>query len=293
MNIWSCLLMEVVEPPSLEFLGRQIYGYGSTNDPDDYPAKGVFYVPHGSIVDGRFVRAQTTTRPLALTPEDWRDVKHKERADYTKLWQEFCAAYGNPPIPPGAVRPSWASASPSSSPSSHGAGEDMPAPAMPVVALSQAHRVKLADSPLPFSALVARPVGKQEIARTPAAQAAMKVEWGRLHTKRVWDERVVREWDDVAREARQVGVEASLGYLFGICTEKNSEQPLGHPSRKFKGRVVFPGNRVVNQDWQQAIFEDLGNAPATMDAPPKIATGVHLATRLKWPMLNKPTSRQN
>ena len=61
-------------------------------------------------------------------------------------------------------------------------------------------------------------------------------------------------------------MEASLGYLFGICVEKNSEQPLGHPSRKFKGRVVFQGNRVVSQNWQRAIFEDLGNAPATMDA---------------------------
>ena len=63
------------------------------------------------------------------------------------------------------------------------------------------------------------------------------------------------------------GTEANLGYLFGICTKKNSEQPLGHPPHKFKGRVVFQGNRVFNQDWQRAVFEDLGNAPATMDAP--------------------------
>ena len=82
----------------------------------------------------------------------------------------------------------------------------------------------------------------------------------------MWGEAIVREWDDVANEARQAGVEASLGYLFGLCTEKNSEQPLGHPSRKYKGRVVFQGNRVVSQNWQRAIFEDLGNAPATMDA---------------------------
>jgi hypothetical protein len=57
-----------------------------------------------------------------------------------------------------------------------------------------------------------------------------------------------------------------MGYLFGICVEKNSELPAGHPSRKFKGRVVFQGNRVVDQNWQRAVFEDLGNSPATMDA---------------------------
>ena len=48
--------------------------------------------------------------------------------------------------------------------------------------------------------------------------------------------------------------------------EKNYELPPEHPSRKFKGRVVFQGNRVVNQNWEAAVFQDLGSAPATMDA---------------------------
>ena len=94
----------------------------------------------------------------------------------------------------------------------------------------------------------------------------MKVEWDRLRAKHVWDETIVREWGEVATEARQAGAEANLGYLLGLCTEKNSEQPQGHPSHKYKGRVVFQGSRVVSQNWQRAIFEDLGNAPATMDA---------------------------
>ena len=77
----------------------------------------------------------------------------------------------------------------------------------------------------------------------------MQVEWDRLRAKKVWDETTVREWDDVAAEARAAGTDAraNLGYLFGICVEKNSEQPKGHPSRKYKGRVVFQGNRVFDQ----------------------------------------------
>ena len=114
-------------------------------------------------------------------------------------------------------------------------------PRMPCWSACSDHRQKLAPPSLYPNACVARPVGKAELRTTPAAQAAMKAEWDRLRTKRVWDESVVREWDDVAREARQAGVEANLGYLFGICAEKNSEQPLGHPSRKLKGRVVFQG----------------------------------------------------
>ena len=55
-------------------------------------------------------------------------------------------------------------------------------------------------------------------------------------------------------------------YLFGICVEKNSELPEGHEARKFKYRVVFQGNRVVNQNYEAAMFNDLGSSPATMDA---------------------------
>ena len=57
-----------------------------------------------------------------------------------------------------------------------------------------------------------------------------------------------------------------MGYLFGICVEKNSELAKGDPSRKYKGRVVFQGNRVINQFYDAAIFQDLGSAPATLEA---------------------------
>ena len=55
-----------------------------------------------------------------------------------------------------------------------------------------------------------------------------------------------------------------MGYLFGICVEKNSE--LDESQRKFKYRVVFQGNRVIDQNYEAAIFQDLGSAPATLEA---------------------------
>ena len=55
-----------------------------------------------------------------------------------------------------------------------------------------------------------------------------------------------------------------MGYLFGICVEKNSD--LSAEYRKYKGRVVFQGNKVINQNYESAIFQDLGSAPATMEA---------------------------
>lgn len=44
--------------------------------------------------------------------------------------------------------------------------------------------------------------------------------------------------------------------------------PRFHPTndrRKFKGRIVFQGNRVVNQTWEQAVFDDLGSNPAILE----------------------------
>ena len=61
----------------------------------------------------------------------------------------------------------------------------------------------------------------------------MQGEWDRLRSKVVWDESIVREWSDVAKEAQDAGIEINFGYLFGICVEKNFELPPGHPKRKF------------------------------------------------------------
>ena len=72
------------------------------------------------------------------------------------------------------------------------------------------------------------------------------------------------EWTDIARIARQSGRVIHLGRLFGLCVEKNFELP--DSERKMKYRVVFQGNQVVTETWEVAIFQDMGSAPATMEA---------------------------
>eukprot|EP00969_Alexandrium_andersonii_P187833 8299871-Alexandrium_andersonii.AAC.1 len=57
-----------------------------------------------------------------------------------------------------------------------------------------------------------------------------------------------------------------MGYLFGICVGQNSELEPTNPLRKCKYRVVFQGNRVVDQNYDAAIFQDLGSTPATLEA---------------------------
>ena len=125
----------------------------------------------------------------------------------------------------------------------------------------------------PFSALVARPVKKKEISNEPEAQAAVMKEWNRLKEKKVWLEHLVREWPDVAKEARIGGTTAHVGRVFMICVEKGSEQPKlnadgsRNPDRKFKGRAVFDGRRteVKDENHDLALFSELSSSPAAME----------------------------
>ena len=70
----------------------------------------------------------------------------------------------------------------------------------------------------------------------------------------------------MAADARRANEEVHMGMLFGLVVEKNPDLPVGDPRRKLKGRAVFQGDNVVNQNWEAAMFQDLGNAPATLEA---------------------------
>ena len=51
-----------------------------------------------------------------------------------------------------------------------------------------------------------------------------------------------------------------------LCYEKNSELDEDNPRCKFKGRDVFLGDQVKDQDGNVALFRDLSSVPATMAA---------------------------
>jgi hypothetical protein len=70
----------------------------------------------------------------------------------------------------------------------------------------------------------------------------------------------------VSGESKRSGNKAHVGRVFAICVEKNSELPDGHPNKKFKGRVVFQGNDVKDENWDVALFQELSSCPATMEA---------------------------
>ena len=60
--------------------------------------------------------------------------------------------------------------------------------------------------------------------------------------------------------------EVHMAGLFGFCVLKGAELVEGDARRKFKYRVVLQSNVVVDENWEAAIFNDLGAAPAMMEA---------------------------
>ena len=112
-------------------------------------------------------------------------------------------------------------------------------------------------------ALVAKVINQNDVAKIPEAQEAMDKEWQKLLYKVCWVESPVREFEDVQKEVRQ---KAHFGRIFEICSLKGSELPKGHPQRKYKGRSVFQGNQVRDENADHAIFAELGSSPASMEA---------------------------
>ena len=69
---------------------------------------------------------------------------------------------------------------------------------------------------LPHSVLVARSVSRSEFIAKPKAMEAYWKEWDNLEKKSVWRWETLREWDEVATEARNDNKEVHFGYMFGI-----------------------------------------------------------------------------
>ena len=136
-------------------------------------------------------------------------------------------------------------------------------PSMPCQQDTNERRPKLETRTLPYNVCVARSVNKAELARVPAAQKAMQVEWDRLRSKQVWDQSVVREWDDVAleRPARQVRVYAQTWgtYLASVSKRTVSSQKVTHPgstrdewSSRGTESLTKTGNVLFSRTWKLA-----------------------------------------
>ena len=123
---------------------------------------------------------------------------------------------------------------------------------MPTVKTPFPHKPRDQHWPL-VNAMVARILSPKEAANDPKATAALEAEFEAQRKKRVWEEDKVEEWSTVCSRIRGEGKVAHVGWIFGIATIKNEELPDGHKDKKYKGRFVFQGSNVRDQDKHRAI----------------------------------------
>ena len=130
----------------------------------------------------------------------------------------------------------------------------------------QGHRQKNVPPGLfPWPAMVTRPVSRKELAENTKARDALKKEFEGHWKRDVYDFSVVREYDDLRAEAKRTGETIHLARVHGLIYEKNYQLPEGHPQRKYKGRGVLLGDQVKDQNFEAALFQDLGSSPASFD----------------------------
>lgn len=117
-----------------------------------------------------------------------------------------------------------------------------------------------------INACIARSVGREEMNASVRALKSKTTAWAKLRDQNVWDTTCYKNYHQVMYEAKIAGKYIHIGKLFGLCVEKSSELPDDDIRKKFKCRVAFQSNRVVDQNMDEAQFQDFGSALATVEA---------------------------
>ena len=198
-------------------------------------------------------------RPPTIPLSEWQKLSKRNKQELHDKWKETTKTMSSGDISLPATVAATAK------------NEDIPH--MPCMPAATQHRQRDAQERPHLNACVARTVRPAEVKTNDKARASMDLEWQRLRKVPrkdgkvgVWDEDDVREWASVRRNAQIKNEKANVGLVFGIVVEKNHELPEHDPKRKYKGRAVFQGNNVWDEEGNWAVFQELGSCPATMEA---------------------------
>ena len=126
-------------------------------------------------------------------------------------------------------------------------------------------RCRYASNAYDELALVARLVPRKEILEKEAAMKSINVEWDKLVAAGCFDLKEAVEWSEVKKNLPK-GKTVHIGSLIELCYQKGSELADDDPGKKYKGRIVFAGDRVKDQNGAAALFEELASSPAGMEA---------------------------
>ena len=103
-----------------------------------------------------------------------------------------------------------------------------------------------------------KPVPIDKAMKIPAARAAIDKEWDKLDNKPAWLFETVRSKRQVVEDAIRNKSQIHLGSVMVLCHLKNAQ--LGEEFWSYKGRIVFRGDCVKDENGNFAVFSEQGTS---------------------------------
>ena len=109
--------------------------------------------------------------------------------------------------------------------------------------------------------MVTRLLSRAEMLASPEALEAVRLATG-LEKAGAWDLNSVREYDQVAAEARRSSIKVHFGQLMSLASVKFAE--LAKHLQKMKGRIVYRGDCAKDEHGAAAVYQELGANPTSV-----------------------------
>lgn len=126
------------------------------------------------------------------------------------------------------------------------------------------HHAQLGLNTEEFQAMIHTAIAPDKVNFIPGAKAAVEKEWKKLMDLDAFDLDAMMDQDGVRAMYDKQGKPVHFGLVRALCHEKHSELQLKEP--EYKGRVVFRGDIVRDNDGYYAVFSEQGPSSSHMGA---------------------------
>ena len=98
----------------------------------------------------------------------------------------------------------------------------------------------------------------------PRALAAIEKECQGLRSNETWDDSTVCDLDQLIYQSKTLGQNVRIAELLVLCGIKHAE--LDESKHKYKGRIVYRGDKVFTQNGDIVLFTEVSTSPTTLIA---------------------------
>ena len=126
---------------------------------------------------------------------------------------------------------------------------------------------RIGDISEEMMAMIHKAIPIDQAYKIDEASKAVEAEWLKLEKIKSWDVDLVQDKRGVQKRSWDEKITIHFGSLRPLCHQKNAEQAEEY--RSYKGRVIFRGDIVKDEDGAYAVFTEQGTS-ASHSASTKI-----------------------